>query len=437
MNGTTSESSVRTHLARTFGRTGVRHAAVAAAGDWIFATGLGPVDLLERAAAPIAPVEAVTADKQQALATFARLEEGVTEAGGDLRSLVRFDQYYTSARAVDGYHQVRIPKLAGRVPPSTSMLASRVLFEGAALDIQAIGLRGARARRLEFIDDPKLNGPASSGFCAAVRSDEFIFVPGFTPAAFPGQPSRRGLAVEAVMPEGSQWKGTDIELQTHFLVHRKLGPALELAGGSLRSMVKAQVYLTDPADVLGFLRVWSEAVGDDGPALTIVISPARSIAIEDARIEVNAIGVTASAAAKRKPIDAGLPRWFACAPNAIQVADLLFLSAVAPIDERGAVVSPARDPVFGALEDRAGTQAGQIFERAQAICQSAGTGLQNLLRVQLFPQCVDDFPGLHRAMRQHLPGDALPFSVVQADAPGPLSGISVFADLWVHCPRAS
>jgi enamine deaminase RidA (YjgF/YER057c/UK114 family) len=217
--------------------------------------------MLERRTTAQAPVEAITLEKRQALATFAQLEEGVKLAGGKLDSLVRLDQFYTTPRAVDGYHQVRSSKLVGQVPPSTSMLASRLLLDGALLDIQAIGLRGDRATRIEYLHDTKLNGPPSSGFCAAARIDEFIFVPGFTPAAFAGQPARRGLALDATMQEGSQWKGTEIELQTEFLLKRKLAPALELAGGNLRTMVKAQVYLTDVRDVLGFLRVWSEAVG--------------------------------------------------------------------------------------------------------------------------------------------------------------------------------
>jgi enamine deaminase RidA (YjgF/YER057c/UK114 family) len=428
-------TSVETYMSRDLGRSGVRHSAVTAAGDWIFATGLGPIRMLEGNEPSRAPVEALTAEKRQAIATFSQLEEGVKLAGGELRSLVRFDQFYTTPRAVDGYHQVRTSKLKGRVPPSTSMLASRLLLGGALLDIQAIGLRGDRANKLEFLDDPELNGPSSSGFCAAVRSGEFIFVPGFTPAAFRGQVSRRGIALDASMPEGSQWKGTDIELQTEFLLKRKLAPALELAGGNLRTMVKAQVYLTDADDVLGFLRVWSDAVGDAGPALTIVITPAKSVAIEDARLEINAIAVTARAAASRRVVDGPVQRWFRSAPNAIQVEDLLFMSGVAPLDGDGQVMCATEDSVFGALEDRPYAQTRALLQRAQLVCHAAGTGLHNLLRAQIFPASVENFPAIHRSMQDHLQADALPFSVVEAHAPGPLAGIGVFADLWVHCPQ--
>ena len=438
-NDILNRSGLTELLPRSLGNTGVRYAPGVAAGDWVFATGLSPYDLLaDGAALPQhreAPVRSETVERSQARATFDLLEQTLAAAGSDVSSLVRFDQYYTTPKAVDAYHQERSKRLGGRVPPSTSMLMSKLLVEGAHLDIQALGVRGDRARGLEFFNHPVLNGPATSGFCAAVRSDEFVFVPGFTPSAQVGQPSRRGLAIEATMPEGSQWKGTPIELETKYLIEAKLGPALALAGASLKGMCKAQVYLTDPDDVLGFLRVWTDHVGADGPALTIVVAPHRSIAVEDCRLEVNAIAVTDAALSRRKVIDAGLPRWLEAAPNAIRVGELLFLSGLMPLDAAGRMVKPTPHPSLGRVEDRVADQTVAILERAARICAAAGTSLANVLRLQFFMADLGGFPSVQGRLAQALPGRALSCSFIEAPAPAFPAGALLHADLWVFCPQ--
>jgi hypothetical protein len=46
------------------------------------------------------------------------------------------------------------------------------------------------------------------------------------------------------------------QLETDFIIKRKLISSLEGAGASLDSIVKAQVYLSDRDDVPGFNEVW-------------------------------------------------------------------------------------------------------------------------------------------------------------------------------------
>lgn len=237
------------------------------------------------------------------------------------------------------------------------------------------------------------------------------------------------------MPDGSLWKGTPIELETRYLIEQKLAPALELAGASLATMVKAQVYLTDASDTLGFLRVWSELVGDDGPALTIIPSPAKSIALEDARIEVNALALTTTAASKIRKIDAGLPRWYSCAPNAVQAGDLLLLSGVPPIDQDGQLVHPMLPPAFANFEDLARSQAAAIAQRAATLAAAAGTSLADTVRLMFFTNRLRECTQIIEGWQDIAPRQPWPVSFIGATPPHLPLGCELQADIWIYCPQ--
>ena len=85
------------------------------------------------------------------------------------------------------------------------------------------------------------------------------------------------------------------------LEKRKLIPSLEAVGASIDSVAKAQVYLTDAEDVPGFNEIWLSYFKNP-PATTIIATGKPGIAINDLRIEINTISVTAKGTTKREVI---------------------------------------------------------------------------------------------------------------------------------------
>ena len=82
--------------------------------------------------------------------------------------------------------------------------------------------------------------------------------------------SSGNIAAEARQASGQQWNGTRIKLETEYLFKKRLLPALEAAGSHPDCVLKAQVYLSHPADLPAFLQSWAQCFGRRIPPTTIV-----------------------------------------------------------------------------------------------------------------------------------------------------------------------
>jgi enamine deaminase RidA (YjgF/YER057c/UK114 family) len=98
---------------------------------------------------------------------------------------------------------------------------------------------------------------------------DFIFIPGIASMAAPDEPQRNAVAAGALMPEGLQWAGQPIKLETEFIITQRIVPSLKLAGAGLDDVVHAQIYLTDPEDYSAFNEVWSRYFGPSGCNATL------------------------------------------------------------------------------------------------------------------------------------------------------------------------
>ncbi|HET7669263.1 MAG TPA: RidA family protein, partial [Burkholderiales bacterium] len=239
----------------------VRYASGVRAGRWIFATGQKATG---RVVDPAAPRFGLPKHKLEAQRIFANLDKVLEAGGSDRRHVVRIDQYYTAARAVDPYHEVRREFFAGHIPPSTSNLHQRFLLDGQDIEVQVIAVVGI---------DPVQHRPAhlpvhaTSGYSPVLTCGDFVFVAGQTAEAL--KTAEGPLDPEARMPAGHLWKGTPIKLETEFIISRKLKPALETVGNTLAEVVKAQVYLRDVDDIPAFNEVWAKHFGANLPATSI------------------------------------------------------------------------------------------------------------------------------------------------------------------------
>jgi enamine deaminase RidA (YjgF/YER057c/UK114 family) len=437
MERASSSSQVEALLPVTLQPGNIRYAPGVRAGRWVFATGhKGTADFGASMAPEViddsAPRHGAPKHKKEAQRIFANFAQ-VLEAGGtDRTHVVRVDQYYTGARVVDPYHEVRREFFGGHIPPSTSNLHQRFLLAGQDMEVQLIA--AVPAKGFEPVQHRPANLPvhATSGYSPVLTCGDYVFVAGQTSEAL--KTEEGPLDPQARMPAGHLWKGTPIKLETEFVIQRKLKPALETVGNTLGEVVKAQVYLRDVEDIPAFNEVWAKHFPEAPPATTLITTSTPGFICEAGRIEINTISVRRGAATRKEVIDAGVPMPYAGQVQAIRAGDLLFVSGLMAVDERGGLAAEARmdarRPYFG---NAAQMQTDYMLAQAGRICRKAGTSLANVVRAQQFHTDLAGFHGAWQAWQRHLPGQHLPFSAIEVPALG-VPGAVVMLDLWIYIP---
>jgi enamine deaminase RidA (YjgF/YER057c/UK114 family) len=415
------------------GGTDIEYAQGMRAGSWLFFTGHMASDFEHGLAAPVAgkpgrPLGLPPRYRREGDFIIERFAKLIAAEGGDLRHIVRVDQYYPNAQVVNAYQRARKAVLKDFVPPSTSVLMDELLVEGANMDVSMVAVLPGGGREPRPAQPEGVPVPQHSGFIASLVCGDYVFVAG----QMPNNEEMTGIAKPAYRAPNAVWNGTDIRLQSEFLITSRLKPALEAGGSSLKNAIKAQVYLTDIDDLPEFLDVWNGHFGDHPCALTVVAT--KGLALLESIIEINIFGVRDDAKIKKQIIDHPGSQHMRLGPAAVRAGDLLCLSALYAADAEGAIPA-VRDTVglkyFGAPAQH---EMRAILTAADDICRTAGASLSNLLRVNHF---VGDlavvYPAL-RAWQEKLSGAPIPFGAVRTPSPMPVPGCNIVADMWVYHP---
>jgi enamine deaminase RidA (YjgF/YER057c/UK114 family) len=433
-----SNSAVEPILPVTLGKGGVRYAQGMRAGRWVFATGHMGQDFENGMAPEVLATRLPHAGRpkreKEAGVIFDRFEAVVEAAGSSLANIVRTDQYYTTVEAVPPYQAVRRERFGRLIPPSTSIAMNGFTLPEADMNVQAIAVVPESGFEPRHLSADGLEARPTSGYSPALTVGDFVFVPGITAMAQPGEPAHNAIPNAARIESGMQWGGQPIKLETEFIITQRIKPSLEIAGSGLEHVVKAQVYLTDARDYSAFNEAWIAHFGHDGPALSIMPCRERGLAPADGRIEINILALASGGATRKEIIDAGVFPGFRNQVQAVRAGDLLFLSGLMAIDENGLVDRAVHDPSQPYYQSRAAAQADCIIENAEKLCRAAGTSLANVVRIQQFHTDLAEFYPVHRAWQRHLGDRPLPFAAVEVPSPLPVPGCTLLMDLWVYAP---
>ncbi len=408
------------------------------AGRWVFASGLMAQDFINGIAADVlgetAPHAHLPKREKEARRIFDNLDAVLRAGGTDRNNLVRTDQYYSTVRAVPPYQQVRSEFLQGRIPPSTSIAQQALLLPGADMNVQVIAAIPGDGFVVEHLRHEQLKGRPTSGYSPALTVGDFIFIPGVTSLAVGEEPRRNGVAAAALMPEGLQWGGQPIKLETEFLITQRIAPSLALAGAALEDVVHAQVYLCDCEDYSAFNAAWSKHFGTRGPSVSIIPCIEHGLAPYDGKIEINVIAAKPGGRARKTHVDAGVPTAFRLQPQAVKVGDLLFIPALMASDRNGLLPSAVldrRQPYFSSAPE---AQAEAIIEYVARLCEAGETALDNIVRLLLFHTDIREFYPVIKVWERRLAGRALPFSAVEVPGPLPVPGATLMIETWVYAP---
>ena len=430
---TRKKSAVKPLLPVTIEQGGIRYAPGMKAGRWIFATGhKGNADFAGGMSADVMREALPSWDSskhwRESDQIFANLGRVLQAGGSRFGNIVRVDQYYTDYRAVPPYHGARRAALGDHIPPSTSILMPRLLLAGQDIEMQMIAVEdGVKVQHIR----PKAHAiHASSGYSLALTAGDFVFVAGrFADALV----LTDGLAPEVRLPAGHLWKGVPVKLEAEYTIKQKLEPALKAAGSSLANIVKCQVYLRDPADFAPFNEMWREFFPKKPPATSVMPMATPGLAIEEGRIEINAIALRSGGKTRARTVDAKvMPAW-AGYSQAVRAGDLLFISGLLAIDRNGLIDAARVDPAQPLFGSSVQAQMDHMLGNAQKLCEAAGTSLANVVRIQQFHTDLKDFYPAYQVWEQHLPGQYLPYSAVEVPFL-PVPGCTVQLDLWLYAP---
>lgn len=416
-------------------RGNIRYAPGIRAGRWIFATGhKGTADYTGGMAADVLRAAAPGAGgpklRREAEQIFRNVGKVLKAGGGNLQSIVRVDQNYTSGRAVESYHDARRAILKEHIPPSTSTLAQGFLLPGQEIEVHMIGIVPHGDLQPRHIRPADHAVHATSGYSLALAAGDYVFVAGRMADSFT---FGEGLASAARMPAGHLWKGLPIKLEAEFIIREKIEPALKAAGSSLRNVVKCQVYMRDVEDFASFNEVWSKFFPRAKPATTLIPTANPGFFLADARLEINTIALTDSGKTRKEIIDGGVAPAYAGYSQAVRAGDLLFLSGLLATDRSGLVRSARRDPAQPYFGSSVQAQMQSMLANAQKICAAAGTSLANVVRIQQYHTDLTEFFPAYQVWQQFLPDQHLPFSAVEVPFL-PVPGCTVQLDLWVYVP---
>jgi enamine deaminase RidA (YjgF/YER057c/UK114 family) len=408
--------------------TAVSHAYAVKAGSWIFLNGHEAFDFAAGVPDEVRgpqgfPLFGQPKSRREADFVLRRMRRILAEFGSDLAHGVRLDQYYPNPASVAAYHLARHAEFGDYIPPSTSVVMERCFATGSTISSSLIAVAPGPDREIRKIHPEGVASAPTSGFVPTVVCGDFVFVAGQM-AHNPGQ----GLDPRAHVPEHSAWAGTEIRLQTEFLIRHKLLPALTAAGSTLERSLKAQIYLANTADFPNFLDVWNEHFAAIPCAVTVV--PTKSFATRGGIIEINLLALTNDSKCDKQVIAADIPGMAAYGP-CIKAGEFLLPSGLMAVGHDGHIVDKTLSPGFTGLAHAGFAQATVIYEYAEALCRAAGATMAGTLRALYFVPDVVQFPGIAMAWQARHGQRAHPFVCVQTPDAMPAPGAAMIADFWI------
>lgn len=426
-------SAVKHIGATRIGGTDIVYAQGVRAGPWLFMTGHMATDFENGIAASVAgkpglPLGGAPRYRREGDFIIDRLTKHVLAEGSNLRHIVRVDQYYPHGDAVNPYQRARKAVLKDYVPPSTSVLMSELFVQGANMDVSMLAVMPGDGREPKPAQPEGVPVPKHSGFIASLVSGDYVFVAG----QMPNNEAMDAIEPAAYRAPNAIWAGTDIRLQTEFLITGRLKPALEAGGSSIKNAIKAQVYLTNIQDLPEFMDVWNGHFGASPCALTVVCC--HGLGLVESIIEVNIFGVRDKGTIKKEIVEHKASQHMRLGPAAVRAGDLLCLSALYAADDNGALASVRNSAGYSYLGAPAQHQMRAILGAAEAICRAGGTVLANVVRAHHF---VGDLHAVAPALKiwqDKLAGAPIPFGAVRTPTPMPVPGCDIVMDMWAYRP---
>ena len=425
------------------------------AADWIFVSGQLASDF-ETGIAPRA--RAANANLVDELALQSRfvmetLKPTLAAAGADIaKDVVRIWQWFPYDTPT--YEQFE----AGDCWPGLSItpyLEARNDFiheprpASTAVSIRALPVRKAR---IEVDMIAIADGGASQGFAApqdvpmplagyspALRRGDWVFLAGEVPTDWIGDYGEaRNMGMPSALAREARinphvWYGSSIEAQTDYTL-AKLAKIAEAAGSSLSRAVKADVYIGHPSDYAGMDRVWKRWFGDQAPARCVI--PYMGLGTRGSRIEIALTLLANDSKLEIERIETSeAPEPWSHEPQAVKAGNFLFLSQQMACDSSGRLADGmVRHPEFPWYGLPGKNQMRYMLKNVAAICEAAGTQLENIVRRACFHDEGTWFADSIEEWASHFPGVKPASTTMKIGGPLVVPGANALLDLIAYVP---
>jgi enamine deaminase RidA (YjgF/YER057c/UK114 family) len=155
------------------------------------------------------------------------------------------------------------------------------------------------------------------------------------------------------------------------------------------------------------------------------------------RIEIDMILLSNDSTLERKAISAdGALEPLGHEPQAMQAGEFLFFSTQVPAGPEGVAEELLGHPELPFSQDVTRVQASRMLDGMEALCEAAGTSLENLCQVKEFYEDLGAFAAVREEWRARF-GDAPPASTsVEVGAPLIAPGARLLMDAIGHVPSA-
>jgi enamine deaminase RidA (YjgF/YER057c/UK114 family) len=430
--------------------------SVVTAGPYAFTASMSATDFTSGIvpAAQVSPGLPLTTGhpvKLQVRETYRRLSTALEAVGSSLEQGVSINQWQPTFRgdavrdetAQNAYlthweewRDVAHPYIQGRNefllddrPASCLLPVDRLVAKDSLIEIQLVSLLAdSGITKKAWAHD--VHSPLG-GYSVGMDAGPLLFSAGFIPTDF-----ESGLHPNARVPQHI-WYGNQVAAETAE-TFRQIQITMEAAGTEWADVVKVVIYLTPegmrnlPAVDEVFQANWP----DSPPARAIV--PCSGIGgVKGGNVEIYVIVARRQAGGDREVITApkALPP-IGYQPQAIRSGEFLFLSTQLGRSADGPAASAvAAQRGLPFTRRHVVDQIERIHADVAAICEAAGTSIENTVKADLYLTDFDDLATVFQAWPAPFT-DGLPAAGFFEVPPGSLEvpGCSVAADIIVHCP---
>lgn len=428
------------------------------AGGWLFLSGQLASDFKDGGLAPEATPKNPNLENELELQSryiLGNMAKVVAAGGCDIaKDTVRIWQWLTSdypsnaafaagdtwprIESITPYLETRNTFIKEPRPASTALGMKTLLVKGTKLEVDLICIDDGGTS----VGYPVPDGVPSplAGYSPALRRGDWIFLAGDTPADWKGdwgsethQGEVGGVAPEARL-NPYYWYGSTIETHTDFTLS-KLAKIAEAAGTSLERAVKADVYIGDPADYAGMDKVWRRWFPHNPPARCVIpymgigggkggrIEIALTLLANESKLKIETIATPEA------------PTPFSHEPQAVKAGNFLFLSQQMAYDKDG-LLPPglSRTEAYPFYGQPGREQMRYMLKNVAAICEAAGTKLENVVRRacfhddgQWFAESIDEWAA-------HFPGVKPASTTMVLEGPLVVPGAHTLLDLIAYVP---
>lgn len=375
---------------------------------------------------------------------YKNMSNALKAAGSSMRNVMQLNSFLVNDEDIHVYQGLKKDYFGVETPPcSTRCMIPATAVPGTCVTNDAIALaldpllpREAMHRETDKTPLPihdQLYGHPQ--YMQAIRGGGFIFTQGKTASTVPtGEgPEKKHVPFEEVFGHpGFPCHNNQIKLRVEYILNY-FEALLGNMGASLEHVVKAEVWKVDRKDIAGVDEVWRKFFPSDPPARAILPSRVQ-MPLRYAEIELIVVDPKGPYR-KEKVFSSSAAVPLGHGSQAIKAGPFLFISGQMATDYKHGLAPEARvDSNFPYYASGIKQQVKYIIKNTEAICQAAGTSVENLVRRRAVHSDLRELAEAEEVWRETL-GDRLPPTTIFATTEPPMvPGCSVEYDLVAFIP---